>query len=460
MVVQIEQRTTAIGRSSGVRGDLVAGALELALVLAAVAVGEYLNFVAQPEVYAGSPPLFGMWLPHAGLASLFAVLIAVGVVVHGPRLAWQLRWGSALGLNYLATVGFTVALALVDGWKKGFADRLVAPTEYLPAADRMTSIPKMLAEYAARIPNGSAAPWPTHISAHPPGALLLFVWLDRIGLSGGQNAAFACIAVGCLVAVAVPATLHAIGSPDLGRAALPFVALFPGVVWIGSSPDALFAGITACGVALLALGAAGAHRGLGAGLGVGGGILLGYGIFCSYGLVLLAPLALVAVAWRRNWLVLAAGIAGALLVVGAFAAAGFWWYEGYELLLPRYWQGVGGSRSYGYWVWANLAALVLCAGPVLAPVVRRAVLRCVSAVRSRSAAGHEAVAALVLAAAFAVLVSTYTGLTKAEVERIWLPFAVWLTAGAVLLPPAYRQRWLAAQAVTVLLVNHVVLTNW
>jgi hypothetical protein len=31
------------------------------------------------------------------------------------------------------------------------------------------------------------------------------------------------------------------------------------------------------------------------------------------------------------------------------------------------------------------------------------------------------------------------------VERIWLPFAVWLTAGAALLPPPTRRFWLIVQ---------------
>jgi hypothetical protein len=44
------------------------------------------------------------------------------------------------------------------------------------------------------------------------------------------------------------------------------------------------------------------------------------------------------------------------------------------------------------------------------------------------------------------------------VERIWLPFAVWLPAGAILLTG--RRRWLIAQAATALLVNHLFLTSW
>jgi hypothetical protein len=60
----------------------------------------------------------------------------------------------------------------------------------------------------------------------------------------------------------------------------------------------------------------------------------------------------------------------------------------------------------------------------------------------------------------AVLAATLSGLSKAEVERIWLPFAVWLLAGAALLPTSTRRGWLAAGAGVALVVNHLLLTNW
>jgi uncharacterized protein YPO0396 len=64
----------------------------------------------------------------------------------------------------------------------------------------------------------------------------------------------------------------------------------------------------------------------------------------------------------------------------------------------------------------------------------------------------------VLAALTAVVVADLTGLSKAEVERIWLPFAVWLVVPCALLP---RPRvWLGAQALLALAVNHLLLTVW
>jgi methylthioxylose transferase len=64
------------------------------------------------------------------------------------------------------------------------------------------------------------------------------------------------------------------------------------------------------------------------------------------------------------------------------------------------------------------------------------------------------------AAGIAVLVADLSGLSKAEVERIWLPFAVWLIAGTGLIPVRQARWWLAAQAVLALGVNHLLLTTW
>jgi hypothetical protein len=51
-------------------------------------------------------------------------------------------------------------------------------------------------------------------------------------------------------------------------------------------------------------------------------------------------------------------------------------------------------------------------------------------------------------------------LSKAETERIWLPFTVWLTAAGTLLPPRSHRWWLALNVVGALLLNHFILTNW
>jgi hypothetical protein len=64
----------------------------------------------------------------------------------------------------------------------------------------------------------------------------------------------------------------------------------------------------------------------------------------------------------------------------------------------------------------------------------------------------------VAAALLALLVADLSGMSKAETERIWLPFAMWLLPACALLP---RPRaWLAAQTVLALLINHLLFTGW
>jgi hypothetical protein len=67
---------------------------------------------------------------------------------------------------------------------------------------------------------------------------------------------------------------------------------------------------------------------------------------------------------------------------------------------------------------------------------------------------------LPLAATIGIVAADLSGLSKAEVERIWLPYTIWLMPAVALLPVAHRRGWLIAQAVTALAVNHLLLTNW
>jgi hypothetical protein len=427
---------------SGRRADAVAGTVALALVGAATVAGWLLNRRHVP-IHAGAAPLYAGWLPHLGPGTPFAVAVAIVVVAWGPPLTARWPWRRLLVAGYAAATGWTFALALVDGWSRGLARRLTVQAEYLYEVPRITDIPATLRGFASHILDFQPGSWSTHTAGHPPGALLLFVLLDQIGLGGGSWAAVVCVLVGASVAVWIPLTLRALGDEASARACVPFVVLFPGAVWMGVSADAVFAGVAAAGLACLA-----AHR---LAVAMLGGMLLGLALYLSYGLVLAVLLAMaVVVLARRPATLLAAGL-GVAMVAGAFTAAGFWWVDGYRLVVIRYNQGWAAQRPYTYWVWADLACLALAAGPTAAPILRRAA----ATVRRRSPA-----AVLPVAAAAAMLLADLSGLSKAEVERIWLPYAVWLTAGAGLLPVSSRRWWLAIQAGTALAVNHLLLTNW
>ncbi|QUH03176.1 hypothetical protein HUO13_22220 [Saccharopolyspora erythraea] len=432
--------------SPQLRGDLVAFAAALCVIAAAAVTGHLLNRAGAP-LFADSAPIFGFWSPHAGPGTLPALVTAVAVVVFGPALAERLSWPLLLAAGYAGSLCWTLFLALVEGWRDGIALRLTHEPEYLHDVPRVTDIPAMLSGFTDHILAFQPDSWTVHVSGHPPGVLLLYVWLDRIGLGGGTEAGVLSLLVGSLAAVAVAVTVRALAGGDAARAAVPFLVLFPGAVWVGVSADGVFMGVVATGVALFTLGATG--RGVRAdAAAVAGGVLLGWGIFLNYGLVLMAPFVIGVALLTRRVRPLVLGAAGAVAVVAAFAVAGFWWLDGYHLVVERYYQGEFALRPYSYWVWGNVGALLLSAGPVAAVIARRA------------AVTRTAVAVPVAAAAVAVLAADISGLSKAEVERIWLPFAVWFCAGAALLPRAHRRGWLAVQAVTALAVNHLVVTNW
>ncbi|MDI5975285.1 hypothetical protein QDK53_03690 [Amycolatopsis magusensis] len=428
--------------SVALRSDLLAVGAAAVLVALGTALGIHFNRPGSGVViFAFAPPLYGDWLPRVGPGSLFAVVLTAAVVMWGPSLAERLSWRPLLALGYGVTVCWTMALALVDGFRTGFAGRLESDHEYLHEVPGITDIPVMLREFSSRILDFQPDSWTTHVSGHPPGATLVFVWLDRVGLGGGAWAATVCVLVGCLFAVAVPVTVRALGRPEAARAMLPFVALFPGVIWLGVSADGLFAGVTATGIALLALSRRRPPLALLA------GVVLGFGIFLSYGLVLIGLIALAVV---RSWRALGLALVGALAVVVVFALAGFWWLDGYHLVVERYYQGIASERPYGYWVWANLACLAIAIGPALVAGVRRTI----------AGRWSDPVVLLGLAALLVVAFADLSGLSKAETERIWLPFAVWLLPAAALLPAPGRRGWLVAQAATALVVNHLVFTYW
>jgi methylthioxylose transferase len=452
----------------GLGAELIAAGSAAVLVAVAAVLGVWLLHRGVP-LHVDAPPLGAQWLPHMGPGTVPAVLIAALVIRRGPELAARLPWRRLLGAAGLTALAWTLCPALIDGWQRGVAGRLTTRPEYLHDVPRVGDIGAMLRSFAERIPGGSPESWTTHVAGHPPGALLVFVGLDRIGLPGGAPAALLCVLVGSSAVVAVAVALRALGAEATARAALPFGVLFPGAIWIGVSADGLFAGVLAWGVALLAVSFARPRLDAAVLAAAGsGGLLLGACLFLSYGLVLagLLPLA-VALAARRVAPLLVAS-AGVAAVVAAFAAAGFWWLQGYHQVVIRYYQPgeYGLVRPYSYWVWADLACLAVVLGPAGVAGLRRvftpggmAGLQELPNRGWRSLKSPQ-LGVLCAAAALAVLAADLSGLSKAEVERIWLPFAVWLIPAAGLLPAQRARGWLSAQAVLALLVNHLLLTTW
>lgn len=422
-----------------------------ALLVVVAAVGGWRLIAGGVDIFLGFPPLLASWLPHVGPGTAPAIVLAAAVVTTGPGLAARLRWTPLMLAGWGVSVAWTTALALVDGWATGIVGRLATDQEYLFNVPDVHGIGAMLRGFAAHILTDQPVHWTTHVGGHPPGAFLVFVWLDRLGLPGGGPAGMLCILVGASTAPAIAVALRALGAEDAARRMLPFAVLTPAAVWVGVSADGMFAGVLAWSVALLALGCAG--RGWRADLAsLGAGVLGGFTLYLSYGLVLGGPILLAVVALTRR--VRAAGLAvlGGLAVVAAFTASGFWWFTGYRLVKIIYAGSIAKTRPYGYFWWADLAALMFVLGPAVLAGLRR--------LAAHPRAVPLPASVLVAAALVAIVVADISGLSKGEVERIWLPFAVWLTPACALLPHRQRCGWLAAQGALALAVNHLLLTIW
>ncbi|MEU1474262.1 hypothetical protein [Streptomyces sp. NPDC005760] len=433
--------------------DLYAAVCAALLVLTAILVGTVIQH-RHGSLRVGWPPLLASWDPHVGPGTPAAVVVAAAVVAYGPSLAARLPWRPLLLAVWGAGMAWTWSLALVDGWQGGIAGQLTTRNEYLPAVGRFHNIPAALRDFTHHILIDSPDNWGAHVAGHPPGATLTFVLLERVGLGGGGWAGTWCITVGTSAAIAVLVTVRTLADESLARRAAPFLVLAPAAVWVGTSADGYFAAVAAWAVALLALAVRGSRPVL---YGFCSGLLFGLTVYLSYGLTLMAVVAgavlLLGRGSSRRPLLFA--LAGLVVVPVLFTVAGFDWWEAYRLLVTRYYQGAGGVRPYGYWVWANLACTVLIVGPATVAGVRRAAVRLRR--RGEGRVGLR-LCLLVLGALLALLLADLSGMSKAETERIWLPFAVWLLPACAFLTGA--RGWLAGQAVLALLLNHLLLTGW
>ena len=163
---------------------------------------------------AGAAPIFGYWDIHGGWGTVPAILIAVAAVAWGSAVAQRLSW-RVLTLGTWATAcGWAFSLAMIDGWQRGFAGRLTTRDEYLSQVPSITDIPATVRTFSSRILDFQPNSWTTHVSGHPPGALLTFVWLDRIGLRGGAWAGLLCLLAGSSAAAAVLVGVRALADFD------------------------------------------------------------------------------------------------------------------------------------------------------------------------------------------------------------------------------------------------------
>ena len=446
----------SLGRVPAARSDRASWfglAVALLLIGVAIAVPPLAHWQVHASLHPEHPfaPLAGWFDARVGPGTPVAVLLAALGVWQGFELAGRLGWHGLLMTSYAATVAWTLSLAYVDG-RSGLTSEIVNHNEYLPTARRIHDVPAMLRGFVDRIPADAPGSWATHVAGHPPGALLFFVGLVSIGLGGALASALAVTLVGCTTPVAVLVTLRCLGAEDVARKVAPFLVLAPAAIWVGVSADGVFAAVGAWGLATVAAATVSTGRAGVWGWGLLGGLLLGCCLLLSYGLFLFAPLVVAVLLAGRSWRPLPVVAVGVVVPVLTCAAYGFRLWEAYPVLNDRYWAGIAAGRPASYWFWGDLAALAISAGPALG-----------AGFGSLLAAGRRSprvVRLLAGAAAIAVAAADASRMSKAEVERIWLPFVPWLLLATACLPPRWRRPMLAVQVVVALLVQHLVLTNW
>ncbi len=176
-----------------------------------------------------------------------------------------------------------------------------------------------------------------------------------------------------------------------------------------------------------------------------GGAVGAFAVLFSYGAAPLGLIALTAVVVYRRFDLAAWAAVGAAAVIAAAAVVGFWWVDGLAATGERYWAGVAGDRPFSYFVWANLAVAGVVVGP--------AALRGLGSLTHRSAGGW-----VVLSAVGALLLADLSGLSKGEVERIWLPFVPWIALSGGWLPRK-AETWLLAATVGMTFALQLVLRS-
>jgi len=406
-----------------------------ALIVVAFVWGRIL-VLTRHDLFLGTPPFWSRSHLHASLRVVPAVVLSGLIIRYGPQAARTWSWRAVLATTTIASTVWAVAMAYVDSPHALTALFAIQRFDYLQTAAGIHSIHTYLSQFVDKI-----ATYNQNTIGHPP-AMVVIEWVMlRVGFATpGWNAALA-IAGGVTAGIAALVAYRDVAGEDAARGAAPFLALVPAVLW-WQTADALFAGVSATAVMLIVL--ASSRDGRRADLyALAGGLLFGLTLFLSYGLALIALLP-IAVCWSRRRprpLLLAA--VGIMPFFVGFAAMGFSWFAGLAATRHEYWIGAASQRPYSYFLLADLAVLAIATGPAVAVALTR--------LRDRQAW-------LLVGAVLAVVaLADLSGMSKGEVERIWLPFVPWAvlaTSALAVGPRALRstRTWLTVQVACTLVI--------
>jgi methylthioxylose transferase len=353
------------------------------------------------------PPFVMSWAPRLDAHALLPALVLTVGVVLAPLAARGIRSPLAFGFS-LIVLALALGLALnfarggVRGWyaifDAGPGGSFEAKWEYLPGLPALSYGPHFfLDRFAELVPA-----LPVNVAGHPPGLLLT---LHFLGIDGPVGLAALCIAGGALTAPLAYDLGRTLEDEQRGRAAGLLTAFAPSLLLFGvTSADYLYATLGLAAVCLLVRPRRASR--------LSGAALVAVAAFFSWLLLAMAAWAALVVLQRegsRRALLLAA--ACALAVVGLNAALAVW--TGYDPVGALhsteavYRNSLARLRPYAFWAFGSPTSWLLMVGLPAAWLALRSLAR-----RDQSAL---ALCAVVLAAAV-------LGFTKAETERIWLPF--------------------------------------
>jgi hypothetical protein len=393
------------------------------------------------------PPFVMRWEPLADkpLAVLAAVVLGAGVLV-APVLMDGVRsrllFAAALFLLALALgLALNAARTGATGWWKVFATgrhgSVEGSFEYLIALPVLSrGIGYYLAHFSALLTYTT-----THVKGNPPGPLIA---LRLLGISSPQAFAALCVGVGALSAPLAYDLGRTLGDERRGRIAGLLTALSPAMLLFGvTSADYAFATLGLVGACLLVRSG---WRAL-----LAGSIAAAFASFFSW-LLLGIPAWAAVVTLRRRGMTRAAALCfsvlGALALLNGFLFA-VYGYDPFAALgatASFYSHGIATIRPYSFWLFGSPAAWAMMLGLPLAWLL----------LRSLSLGDAAAIATCLL-----VLLASVTGLTKAETERVWLPFVpLACVAAAGALSTTRLRVVLAALAAQALVVELMFFTVW
>jgi len=420
---------------------LVALAMWAALVVVGRVWGLAVVRGASEPLYVDAVPFYGVWKAELTWRLMLAALVIGGLTSVLPRLADRLGWRALLATIALASIAVGLALAFVepqaDAWHNIHGDY----GQYTHLVDEQGP-GAFLRDYAVE-----QREYPTHLSAHPPGMVLLLWAEGKVGLGNTVGEVGTAMAGVAIAAVAALVALRALAGEERARRAAAFLVIAPAAVW-HTNADVVFGGIALAGLALLAV-AVGRPAGRARLHAVGGGVLLGTAALFSHGLALMAVPALAVVVHRRRWREGTLAAVAALAVLAVPLLWGYSWLAGLASTKAVYDRNLARVRPYSYFVVGNLVAFAVAVGPATA--VALAPLR------------DRATWVLVGGGLGAVVLADVSGLSLAETERIWQPFMplVLLAGGALVTGRlTHARRWLTLQAVTAVVLVAVLRSPW